>query len=49
MSRKIRPEEIAMSDEVRRLVDERWGEYGLGDVPQGNGRRERSLSQLLRR
>jgi len=34
---------------VRRLVDVRWDEYGLGDVPRGNGRPERSLSQLLRR
>src|SRR6187455_2154546 len=43
------PEEIQMSEEVRRLVDVRWDEYGLGDVPRGNGRPERSLSQLLRR
>src|SRR5215218_1408026 len=43
------PEEIAMSEEVQRLVDERWDEYGLGAVPQENGRRARSLSQLLRR
>jgi len=43
------PDEIQMSEEVRRLVDERWDEYGLGDVPQGNGRPGRSLSQLLRR
>ena len=24
------PDEIAMSDDVRELVDRRWGEYGLG-------------------
>jgi len=44
------PEEIVMSEEVQRLVDERWGEYGLGDdvgtEPNGRGR---SLRQLLRR
>jgi hypothetical protein len=38
-----------MSEQVRRLVDERWDEYGLGAAPQRNGRGERSLSQLLRR
>jgi 4-hydroxy-3-polyprenylbenzoate decarboxylase len=44
------PEEIVMSDEVRRLVDERWAEYGIGAEaaadPNGRGR---SLRQLLRR
>jgi hypothetical protein len=44
------PEEITMSEEVRSLVDRRWGEYGIGSEPeQGNGRQERSLRQLLRR
>jgi 4-hydroxy-3-polyprenylbenzoate decarboxylase len=44
------PEEIVMSEEVQSLVDERWGEYGLGDRVRAepNGRR-RSLRQLLRR
>ena len=27
------PEEIVMSEEIQRLVDERWGEYGLGGDP----------------
>jgi 4-hydroxy-3-polyprenylbenzoate decarboxylase len=44
------PEEIVMSEEIQRLVDERWGEYGLGGDPgtDPNGR-GRSLRQLLRR
>jgi hypothetical protein len=37
-----------MSDEVRRLVDERWDEYGLG-AAEADGRREGALRQLLRR
>src|SRR5437762_2718620 len=36
------PGEIRMSDEIRRLVDERWDEYGLGDAAE-------ALRQLLRR
>ena len=36
------PEEIRMSDEIRRLVDERWDEYGLGAPAE-------ALRQLLRR
>ncbi|TML83022.1 MAG: hypothetical protein E6G08_20955 [Actinobacteria bacterium] len=36
------PEEIRMSDEIRRLVDERWDEYGLGASAE-------ALRQLLRR
>jgi 4-hydroxy-3-polyprenylbenzoate decarboxylase len=44
------PEEIVMSEEVQRLVDERWGEYGLGgDVGTEPNGRGRSLRQLLRR
>jgi len=43
------PPEIEMSDEVRRLVDERWDEYGLGAAPEADGRREGALRQLLRR
>jgi 4-hydroxy-3-polyprenylbenzoate decarboxylase len=44
------PEEIVMSDEVRRRVDERWGEYGLEAEPDsGDGRKQRALRQLLRR
>jgi 4-hydroxy-3-polyprenylbenzoate decarboxylase len=44
------PGEIVMSDEVRRRVDERWNEYGIGETA-GDADREakRSLSQLLRR
>ena len=38
-----------MSDEVRRQVDERWDEYGLGAAPEADGRREGALRQLLRR
>jgi 4-hydroxy-3-polyprenylbenzoate decarboxylase len=44
------PEEIRMSDEIRRLVDERWDEYGidLGSVQQNGARRGR-MRHLLRR
>jgi 4-hydroxy-3-polyprenylbenzoate decarboxylase len=43
------PEEIRMTDEVQRRVDERWEEYGLGGAAvAGNGRRS-ALRQLLRR
>jgi 4-hydroxy-3-polyprenylbenzoate decarboxylase len=43
------PEEIAMTDEVRRLVDERWGEYGLGEAASSPDGRPSLLRQLLRR
>jgi 4-hydroxy-3-polyprenylbenzoate decarboxylase len=44
------PEEIVMSDEVSRLVDERWGEYGIGREPvEADGRDKGALRQLLRR
>jgi len=44
------PEEIVMSDEVRRLVDERWGEYGFEAEPDSaDGRKRSALRQLLRR
>src|SRR5690349_4783632 len=43
------PPEIAMSDAVRRRVDERWAEYGLGAAPDPNGSRQGALRQLLRR
>jgi 4-hydroxy-3-polyprenylbenzoate decarboxylase len=43
------PEEIAMSDEVKRLVDERWDEYGIGAVAAVDGRGKSALRQLLRR
>jgi 4-hydroxy-3-polyprenylbenzoate decarboxylase len=43
------PPEIEMTDEVRRMVDERWAEYGLGVAADGDGRREGALRQLLRR
>jgi hypothetical protein len=39
-----------MSEDVQRLVDERWSEYGLGeDTAVGPNGRNRSLRQLLRR
>jgi hypothetical protein len=46
------PEEIAMTEEVRALVDRRWSEYGIpaqggGDLVQNGSRR--GLRQLLRR
>ena len=43
------PPEIEMSDEVRRLVDERWDEYGLGAAAEADGRSAGALRQLLRR
>jgi len=44
------PEEIEMSEEIRALVDQRWGEYGIGvDSEETNGHAKRSLRQLLRR
>jgi 4-hydroxy-3-polyprenylbenzoate decarboxylase len=43
------PPEIEMSDEIRRRVDERWDEYGLGERSEADGRREGALRQLLRR
>jgi 4-hydroxy-3-polyprenylbenzoate decarboxylase len=42
------PEEIAMSDEVRALVDRRWSEYGIDLDAAGNGARGRGLRHLLR-
>jgi 4-hydroxy-3-polyprenylbenzoate decarboxylase len=43
------PDEIEMSQEVRSLVDRRWGEYGLGsDTPTENGEM-RHISHPLRR
>jgi 4-hydroxy-3-polyprenylbenzoate decarboxylase len=46
------PEEIAMSEEIRELVDRRWAEYGIpahgdGDSVQNGSRR--GLRQLIRR
>jgi 4-hydroxy-3-polyprenylbenzoate decarboxylase len=46
------PEEIAMSDEIRELVDRRWAEYGIpahdtADSVQNGSRR--GLRQLIRR
>ena len=39
-----------MTGEIQRLVDERWGEYGIGDGPaEANGRERSALRQLLRR
>jgi 4-hydroxy-3-polyprenylbenzoate decarboxylase len=43
------PEEISMSDEVRRLVDERWDEYGIEATVEADGRSKSALRQLLRR
>ncbi len=46
------PAEIAMSDDVRALVDRRWGEYGFSPAPPGavvqNGRRGRTPRTLRR-
>ncbi len=44
------PEEIAMSDEIRRRVEERWDEYGidLASREQDGARRGR-MRHLLRR
>jgi 4-hydroxy-3-polyprenylbenzoate decarboxylase len=50
------PEEIAMSEEIRELVDQRWDEYGIpagmlthaDGVSVQNGSR-RGLRQLIRR
>ena len=43
------PEEIRMTEEILRLVDERWAEYGLDGVAAADGRPENALRQLLRR
>jgi 4-hydroxy-3-polyprenylbenzoate decarboxylase len=48
------PEEIAMTDEIRSLVDGRWSEYGIDlgatdDGAGGDGRGRAALRQLLRR
>src|SRR3954452_8423992 len=43
------PDEIEMTDEVRRLVDARWDDYGLGEPVAADGRAAGALRQLLRR
>jgi 4-hydroxy-3-polyprenylbenzoate decarboxylase len=43
------PEPIAMSPEVRELVDRRWPEYGIGAAAPANGDGSRRLRHLLRR
>ncbi|TML32073.1 MAG: UbiD family decarboxylase, partial [Actinobacteria bacterium] len=43
------PEEIRMTDEVQRRVDERWEEYGLGAAAAAENGRRSALRQLLRR
>jgi len=44
------PPEIEMSDDVRRLVDERWAEYGIGAVPSApSAPIGQSSRRLLRR
>mgnify|MGYP000568952834 FL=1 len=46
------PEEIAMSPEIRELVDRRWAEYGLpahSSAGSGENGTRRSLRQLIRR
>jgi 4-hydroxy-3-polyprenylbenzoate decarboxylase len=43
------PTEIEMSDEIKSLVDSRWGEYGLEVAPAAVDGGRRSLRQLLRR
>jgi len=43
------PDEIRMSEEIRRLVDERWAEYGLGVPGAAQDGSADALRQLLRR
>ncbi len=43
------PERIVMSEEVRRLVDGRWEEYGIRLAGEENGRVPGALRQPLRR
>jgi 4-hydroxy-3-polyprenylbenzoate decarboxylase len=43
------PPEIVMSDEVKALVDRRWGEYGIDVDAVPRDGRKRPLRQLLRR
>jgi 4-hydroxy-3-polyprenylbenzoate decarboxylase len=43
------PEEIRMTDEIQRRVDERWEEYGLGAAAAAANGRRSALRQLLRR
>src|SRR4051812_23515571 len=43
------PDEIEMTDEVRRLVDARWDDYGIGVNAGVDGRSRSALRQLLRR
>ena len=43
------PERIEMSQEVRDLVDRRWGEYGLAPSEAQNGGISRVLRQTVRR
>jgi 4-hydroxy-3-polyprenylbenzoate decarboxylase len=44
------PEEIAMSDEIRRRVEERWDEYGIDlSSPEQDGARRGRMRHLLRR
>src|SRR3954467_14818100 len=43
------PDEIEMTDEVRRLVDARWDDYGIGLDAGADGRSRSALRQLLRR
>jgi 4-hydroxy-3-polyprenylbenzoate decarboxylase len=43
------PEEIRMTDEIQRRVDERWDEYGLGGGAVAENGRRTPLRQLLRR
>jgi 4-hydroxy-3-polyprenylbenzoate decarboxylase len=43
------PPEIVMSDEVKELVDQRWGEYGIDVDAAARDGRKGALRQLLRR
>src|SRR5215211_2610730 len=44
------PPEIAMSDQIRELVDRRWADYGIStDPPARDGRIRQSSRRLLRR
>jgi 4-hydroxy-3-polyprenylbenzoate decarboxylase len=42
------PDEIVMSDEVRRLVDARWEEYGIGEPAADRDGRRRTGRRVLR-